>query len=258
MTSRGAIEPTLQAKIDAGGKVLVPYITGGFPGWQDAMGEAAAAGADAIEIGIPFSDPVMDGPTIQEANDLTLEKGVTPAQVIEEAARLDIDIPLAVMTYYNVAFRFGLDRFAETLIASGISGAILPDMPLEEAGPWEEAAGSAGVEPVYLVAPTTPDDRAQRIIDRGKGFVYAVGLLGITGVRDELAATAVANAARCKSLTNRPVLVGVGVGTPAQAAEVVKAADGCVVGSAIVRQLLDNGPSAVGELVGQLRAAIDA
>lgn len=256
--NRAAIEPTLKAKIDAGGKVLVPYITGGYPGWEQAMSAAALAGADAIEIGIPFSDPVMDGPVIQEANDRVLGMGVTPDAIIDQAAGLDIETPLAVMTYYNIAYRFGLERFASTLKASGIAGAILPDMPLDESGPWETAALAEDVEPVFLVAPTTTDERARQIIDRGRGFVYAVGLVGITGVRSELAESAKINAARCKGLTDKPVLVGVGVGTPDQAAEVSQVADGCVVGSAVVRTLMDKGPEAVGDFIGQLRAAIDA
>ena len=162
------------------------------------------------------------------------------------------------MTYYNIAFRFGLERFATTLMTSGISGVILPDMPLDEAGPWREAADAAGVETILLAAPTTPEERLLRICEATKGFVYAVGLLGVTGVRDELAASATEIAARCKAVTTKPVLVGVGVGTPRQAAQVAEVADGCVVGSAVVRRLLDGaGPEGVGALVRELRLALD-
>lgn len=256
--SRGLIEPALRARIDAGGKCLVPYITGGFEGYLEAIAAAAEAGADAIEIGVPFSDPVMDGPIIQEANEIVLAKGITPAQILDEVAALDVEVPMAVMTYYNIAFRFGLERFATTLISSGIGGVILPDMPLDEAGPWREVADAAGVETVMLAAPTTPDERLVRICDATKGFVYAVGLLGVTGVRDELAASAVEIARRCKAVTTKPVLVGVGVGTPEQAAQVAEVADGCVVGSAVVRRLVDGeGPEGVGAFVAELRAALD-
>ncbi len=257
--SRGTIEAALRARRDSGGKCLVPYITGGFEGYLDAISAAADAGADAIEVGIPFSDPVMDGPVIQEANEIVLRNGVTPASIIDEVATLDVDVPMAVMTYYNIAFRFGLDRFAQSLHAAGISGAILPDMPLVEAGPWVEAADNGGVETVLLAAPTTTDAHLPAICDRSRGFVYAVGLLGVTGVRDELADSAKVIAARCKAVTDTPVLVGVGVGTPAQAAEVSTVADGCVVGTAIVRKLIDGGgPEAVGQLVGEIRTALDA
>lgn len=256
---RGTIEGALRTRIDGGGKCLVPYITGGFDGYLDAIRAAAHAGADAIEIGVPFSDPVMDGPVIQEANDIVLAKGVTPTSILDEIRDLDVGVPMAVMTYYNIAYRFGLERFAQSLTAAGIAGAILPDMPLDEAGPWAEAADAAGVETVLLAAPTTTDERLPRICDRSRGFVYAVGLLGVTGERAQLAASATIIAGRCKDVTDKPVLVGVGVSTPEQAAEVSKVADGCVVGTAIVRRLLEgHGPEGVGDLVGELRAALDA
>lgn len=256
---RGALEPALRSRIDGGGKCLVPYITGGFDGYLESIQAAAAAGADAVEVGIPFSDPVMDGPVIQEANDLVLDKGVTPAQILDEIADLDVGVPLAVMTYYNIVFRFGLTRFASTLSGSGVAGAILPDLPLDELQPWADAADQENIETVLLVAPTTPDERMVRICKRSRGFVYAVGLLGTTGVREELAASATVIAARCKAVTDKPVLVGVGVGTADQARQVSEVADGCVIGSAIVRRLLDGGgPDAVGSFVAEVRSALDA
>jgi tryptophan synthase alpha chain len=255
---RGTVEGALRARIDGGGKCLVPYITGGFDGYLEAIQAAAHAGADAIEIGIPFSDPVMDGPVIQEANEIVLAKGVTPQSIMDEVKDLEVDIPLAVMTYYNIAYRFGLERFAKSLKAAGISAAILPDMPLDEVGPWAAAADDAAVETVMFAAPTTTDERLPRIVARASGFVYAVGLLGVTGERDELAASATVIAARCKAVTDKPVLVGVGVSTPAQAQEVSRVADGCIVGTAIVRRLIEGqGPEGVGALVADLRSALD-
>ncbi|MGI9623537.1 MAG: tryptophan synthase subunit alpha [Acidimicrobiales bacterium] len=255
---RGTIESALRARIDSGGKALVPYITGGFDGYLDAIRAAAHEGADAIEVGIPFSDPVMDGPVIQEANEIVLAQGVTPQSILDELRGLDVGIPLAAMTYYNIAYRFGLERFANSLTMAGVAGAILPDLPLSELGPWANAADADGVETVLLVAPTTPDPRLQEICDRSRGFVYAVGLLGVTGVRSELADSATVIARRCKDVTEKPVLVGVGVSTPDQAAEVSEVADGCVVGSAIVRRLLEGeGPEGVGSLVAEIRAALD-
>ena len=251
------METALRARRSQGGKALVPYLTGGLGDWQTALAAAADAGADAIEVGIPFSDPVIDGPVIQEANDRALADGVTPLSVLDSLGRLDIGVPLAVMTYYNIAFRFGLERFASVLAERGVAAAILPDLPLEEAGPWAEAADAAGVETVLLAAPTASDERLARICARTRGFVYGVGLLGVTGVRDELASSAVVMAGRLKKMTDVPVLVGVGVGTPQQAEEVCRVADGAVVGSAVVRRMLDGGPAAVGELVGRFRQALD-
>ncbi|MFV2038951.1 MAG: tryptophan synthase subunit alpha, partial [Acidimicrobiales bacterium] len=164
----------------------------------------------------------------------------------------------AVMTYYNIAYHMGLERFARSLRRSGIAGAILPDMPLSEAGPWTTAANDAQVESVLMVAPTTTARGLGQICERSQGFVYAVGLLGVTGVREELARSATAIAKRCKAVTDKPVLVGVGVGTPGQAAQVAEVADGCVVGTAVVRSLMDGGPDAVGELVTDFRSALDA
>jgi tryptophan synthase alpha chain len=254
----GAIEAVLRTTRDRGRKCLVPYITGGFPGWQEAMAAAVEAGADAIEIGIPFSDPVMDGPVIQEANDRVLHAGVTPLSIFAEARQLDLDTPRAAMTYYNIAYHAGLGRFAHQLAEAGISGAILPDLPLDEVGPWAAVADAAGIETVMLAAPTTTDERLPRIIARSRGFVYAVGLLGVTGMREHLAASAKVIAARCKALGDLPVLVGVGVSTPEQAADVCTIADGVVVGSAVVRELLDGrGAEGVGRLLRQFRAALD-
>jgi tryptophan synthase alpha chain len=256
----GALEAALRARRESGGKCLVPYLTGGLgDDWIETMQAVAAAGADAIEIGIPFSDPVMDGPTIQLANDHALEAGASPQSILDRVRGADIGVPTAVMTYGNIAYRMGWDRFANTLADAGVSGCILPDIPLEESGVWTDAADAAGIETVMLAAPTAPDERLPRICERSHGFVYAVGLLGITGVRAELADSAKIIAARVKDVTDKPVLVGVGVGTPAQAVEVSEVADGVVVGSAIVQRMLDGGgPEGVAELVAEFRAALDA
>lgn len=253
---------TLQAALverrSAGGKSLVPYLTGGLGDWTRMVEAVAQAGADGIEVGIPFSDPVMDGPTIQESSELALSQGATPPSILDELARVDVGVPLAVMTYVNLVYRFGWERFARTLVDSGVAAAILPDLPLEEVGEWAAAADDAGVETVMLAAPTTPDGRLERIVERSRGFVYAVGLLGITGERDALAASATVIAGRLKSVTDLPVLVGVGISTPEQAVEVCQVADGVVVGSAVVRRALETGSSeAVADLVGSFRDALD-
>jgi len=250
----------LQARRDSGGKALVPYLTGGLgDDWLTTVQAAAAAGADAIEIGVPFSDPVMDGPTIQHANDLALAAGATPQSILDAVRGAEIGVPTVVMTYGNIAYRMGWQRFASSLAKAGVSGCILPDIPLEELGPWSAAADASAVETVLLAAPTTPDERLKRICERSRGFVYAVGLLGVTGVRSELAASAKVIAARLKALTDKTVLVGVGVGTPVQAVEACETADGVVVGSAVVQRMLEGGgPEGVAGLVGSFRAALDS
>jgi tryptophan synthase alpha chain len=252
----GPMETWFRARRAEGRKLLVPYITGGLPGWQDAVRAAAAAGADGIEIGIPFSDPVMDGPVIQLASQRALDAGATPVSILDEARALDVGIPLAVMTYYNTVHHAGHHRFAEQLAAAGIVAAIVPDLPLEESGPWCEAADASGIETVMLAAPTAPDDRLPRVCARARGFVYSVGLLGVTGERTSLAATATALASRLKAITDVPVLVGVGVSNAAQAREAVQVADGVVQGASVVRRLLDGGAEAVGEYIAEVRAAI--
>lgn len=259
----GALEVALRAGRDAGRKLVVPYLTGGLDvgghRWLDVLRAVVDAGADAVEVGIPFSDPVMDGPIIQEASERALQAGVTPATVLDDLRAADVGVPIAVMTYYNVAFHMGHERFAAELANAGVSAAILPDLPYEEAGPWATAADAAGVETVLLAAPTAPDDRLPMICARSRGFVYAVGLLGVTGERDALASSALDIARRLVAVTDVPVLVGVGISDAAQAVEVCTVADGVVVGSALVRRVLaGEGPAGAAAFIGSIRTALDA
>lgn len=253
----GRLETALRRRIDSGGKCLVPYVTGGYPGWVDAIRACAAHGADAVEIGIPFSDPVMDGPVIQEASQVALDAGTTPISILHEVRGIDVGIPLAVMCYYNTVFHAGHERFAADLVAAGVSAAIVPDLPLEEAGPWCQAADAAGIETVMLAAPTAPDARLPLVVERARGFVYSVGLLGVTGERTSLAGTATRLAARVKAVTHRPVLVGVGVSNADQAVEACRVADGVVMGASVVRRLIEGGPDLVGDYVRDVRSALD-
>ena len=254
-----SVEAHLLAGREAGRKQLVPYVTGGLgPHWLDCVEAMAAASADAVEIGIPFSDPVMDGPTIQEASQRALEGGATPIGVVSQLRQLDIGVPLVAMTYYNLVFRTGHRRFARSLAASGVSGAIVPDVPLEELDDWAAAADDAGVATVLLAAPVTPDDRLVRICERSGGFVYGVSVMGTTGERQSLADSAAVMAKRLKAVTDKPVLLGFGVSTPAHAVDAAAEADGVVVASALMRRLLDGaGPDDVGGFVADLRAALD-
>lgn len=256
-----SLEDHLRARRAEGRKLLLPYVTGGYPvgDWPRLIEGFAAAGADAIEIGIPFSDPVMDGPTIQEASTIALAAGSNPMAVLGDVAKTDPGIPLIAMTYYNICFRMGHRRFANALREAGISAAILPDLPLEEVEPWARAADQEGIETVLLAAPTAPDERLPRITERARGFVYGVGLVGITGERAELASSAIEMARRLKEVTDLPVIIGVGVSTPEQAAEVAQVADGVVVASAIIRRMLEGGSidDAIA-FVGELRAGLDS
>ena len=255
----GSLEAHLRSERDAGRKLLVPYVTGGMgPEWIEAVHAVADAGADVVEIGIPFSDPMIDGPTIQEASLHALQRGTTPAQVLDALARADLAVPLCVMTYYNIVFRAGPRRFARSLADAGVAGAIIPDLPLEEGDEWCREADDAGVATVLLVAPSTPPERARAICERSRGFVYGVGLMGVTGERTALAETAGDVARKVRAVSDRPVCIGIGVSTPEQAAQACVDADGVVVGSAIVRRLLDGaGPDGAGEFVASLRAGID-
>ncbi|MFI5372463.1 MAG: tryptophan synthase subunit alpha [Candidatus Eisenbacteria bacterium] len=222
------------------------------------MRAEALAGADAIEIGIPFSDPVMDGLTIQEASRRALDLGATPAGIIRDAATLDVDVPLVVMTYTNPVAHMGFRRFAAALSAAGIAGALLPDLPVDELDGWADAADAHDVETVLLAAPTTPDDRLAAICERSRGFVYGVSLLGVTGERTNLASQAAEMGRRLKAATDKPVLLGVGISTPEQAVEAAGYADGVIVASALMTRVLrGGGPDAVGELVGEFRTALD-
>ena len=254
----GRIETEFRDKRAAGRKLLVPYITGGYPGWEDAIRAAAANGADAVEIGVPFSDPVMDGPVIQQASQVALDGGATPASVLDAVPSLDVDIPLLVMTYYNLVHHEGHRRFAHRLVEAGVSGCILPDLPLEESEPWCRAADHEGVETVMLAAPTAPDERLPLVAARARGFLYSVGLLGVTGERESLAGTATKLAARLKAITDVPVLVGVGVSNAEQAYEATRVADGVIQGASVVRRMIESGADAVGTYVAEVRAAIDA
>jgi tryptophan synthase alpha chain len=255
-----SLEPTLRATRDAGKRLLVPYMTGGLggPNWVECVLAMAAAGADAIEIGIPFSDPVMDGPTIQEASQAALDGGATPPKIFDSLRGVDVGVPLVAMTYYNIAFRMGHERFASTLLDAGITGAILPDLPLEESVEWEKTAAEAGVASVLLASPVTPDDRLAQIGARSRGFVYGVSLMGVTGERGTLSSSAAEIGSRLKAVTETPVLIGFGVSTPEHAVAASDHADGVIVASALMRLLLDGkSPDAVGDAVRAMRVALD-
>lgn len=253
------LEARLREVRESGRKLLVPYVTGGVRAdWVDIARAMVDGGADALETGIPFSDPVMDGPTIQEASANALSRGTTPLSILADLRRADLGVPLVAMTYYNLVFRAGHRRFAEACAEAGVTGAIVPDLCLEESVEWERDAAAARVETILLAAPVTPDDRMRAICDRSRGFVYGVGLMGVTGERATVEASTKDLALRLKAQTDRPVLMGFGISTPAQAVEVASHADGVIVASALMRAVLDGAtPESVGALVHDLRTALD-
>jgi tryptophan synthase alpha chain len=259
MTGSGTIERALRARRAGGAKLLVPYVTGGLGrDWVQVVEAVAAAGADAVEVGIPFSDPVMDGPVIQEASQRALAAGATPGSILADLARVDVDVPLVVMTYYNIVFRAGHRRFARSLADQGVAGAIVPDLPLVELDGWGRAADEAQVETILLAAPNTPDVTLSEICRRAHGWIYGVAVMGVTGERVSLASSASVLGRRLKAATDKPVLLGVGVSTPQQAADAVAHADGVIVGSALVRRLLEGaGPDGAAEFVAELRTGLD-
>jgi tryptophan synthase alpha chain len=260
MSELGTLESALRARRAEGHKLLIPYLMAGMTAdWLEAAHAIVAAGADALEIGIPFSDPMIDGPVIQEAAIAALARGTTPYRVLDALTGADLGVPLIVMTSYNLVFRAGERRMARSLAAAGVSAAILPDLPLEELEPWATEAAAAGIETVLLVAPSTPPDRTAQLCARARGFVYATARMGVTGERAELGPESEAVVKKIRPHTDRPVCVGIGVSSGAQAAQVCASADGVIVGSAVVRRLLDGkGPDAAATFVGELRRAIDA
>jgi tryptophan synthase alpha chain len=254
-----AVEPALRARREAGHKLLVTYATGGLGAdWTDALRAMVDNGADLVEVGFPFSDPVMDGPTIQEASVQALAGGANLATILGDLQGIEVPVPLVAMTYYNLVFRAGHARFARMLVEGGVRGALVPDLPLDESAGWEGDAAAAGVEAVLLAAPVTPDDRLAALCERSRGFVYGVNLMGVTGERTALADSAGVLAKRLKAVTDKPVVMGFGISTPEQAVAAAESSDGVVVASALMRVLLaGGGPSDVGRVVASLRRALD-
>jgi tryptophan synthase alpha chain len=233
-------------KLETHRKLLMPYITGGItPGWVDYVRAFVDAGADVVEVGLPFSDPTLDGATIQEANDVALARGATASGIL--AALGTHPVPIVASTYCNLAMRLDPDA----LRAAGVSALIVPDLPLEDCDELD-------FDLVLLASPATPEARLADIGRRSHGFVYAVSLMGTTGERSDLAAGVTDLVRRIKRVTDLPVLVGFGVSTPEHAVEATRAADGVIVGAAIMRQVLDGAsPASVGAWVAKLRQAMD-
>jgi tryptophan synthase alpha chain len=256
-----ALEQHLRARRDDGRKLLVPYVTGGVTGdWTDYLLALQDAGADAIEIGLPFSDPMLDGRTVQEASDQALGRGTTIDGILADLARIAarVTVPLVTMTYTNPVVRRGGHAYCAALVDAGVSGTILPDLPVHEADEMVEVCAAAGVDLVLLAAPSTGPERLRRICERSRGFLYAVTVMGTTGERRDLSPHASRLAADVQEICDLPVLLGFGISDADQARAAVAVADGVVVASALMRRVLDGaGPAAVGAFAAELRKHLD-
>ena len=240
-------------------KLLVPYLVPGVPdeaGFATAF-DAIVRHADAIEVGVPFSDPLMDGPVIAAATERALRRGVTPTIAMEMGARDAEGVPRVVMTYYNPVHRIGEDVFCRRLAELGYQGLIVPDLPLDESVGLRMSAAVHGIAWIPLVAPTTTPERARSIAEAATGFVYAVSTLGVTGERATLSKRAEQVVRMCRDVTDLPILVGVGVSTSDHAREAAATADGVVIGSALIKQLLESGPAAATDLISSIRDALN-
>ncbi|MFB7724805.1 MULTISPECIES: tryptophan synthase subunit alpha [unclassified Nocardia] len=223
---------------------LIGYLPAGFPtvdGGIAAIKAVLDSGADVMEIGLPHSDPVIDGPVIQAADDIALRGGVRIKDVLRTVREAfeATGKPVLVMSYWNPIQRYGIERFTAELAAAGGAGAILPDLPVQESAVWREHAERQGLATVFVVAPSSRNDRLAEITAAGSGFVYASALMGVTGTRQSVGTAANTLVQRTKATTELPVCVGIGISTPAQAADVATFADGVIVGTALVKTLLD-------------------
>ncbi|MCW5249351.1 tryptophan synthase subunit alpha [Streptomyces sp. SHP 1-2] len=245
------LDETLAAAKAEGRAALIAYLPAGFPtvdGGIEAARAVIEGGADIVEIGLPHSDPVLDGPVIQTADDIALRGGVRIADVLRtvKEAHEATGRPILVMTYWNPVDRYGVERFAAELAEAGGAGCILPDLPVQESAQWREHADKHGLATVFVVAPSSEDARLAEITEVGSGFVYAASLMGVTGTRTSVSSQAEDLVRRTRATTGTPVCVGLGVSDAVQAAEVARFADGVIVGSAFVKRMLDAPDAATG------------
>jgi len=249
-----------------GGKALIAYVMAGDPTLHDTEDLVVAlekAGADIIELGVPFSDPIADGPVIQKAAERALRSGTSLRRILDAVAniRRRSEVPIVLMGYYNTIVALGIPRFCRDAAAAGVDGVIVPDMPPEESGPLEAAACEAGLRLVFLIAPTSTPDRRAMVATRCTGFVYYVSITGITGAKLTDVEDVRRNVQKIRRVTKVPIAVGFGVATPEDAARIAELADGVIVGSAIVRTVEEHQhdprmPEKVGQFVKSLKTAI--
>ena len=254
----------LDKLFETSGTKLIGYVPAGFPTIDDAkeiIKAMVAGGVDAIEVGFPYSDPVMDGPTIQAAADLSLANGTTASDVMETLKFAANLAPAVIMSYWNPIEKYGVDKFASDMAAAGGSGTITPDLTFDEAEKWLNACQNNSINPIFVIAPSTQDVRLEKILASCGGFVYAASLMGVTGARSKISNAAEMLVNRARKFTKLPIAVGLGVSTPEQAAEVAKYADGVIVGSAFINAVqnaanFDEGLAAVKKLAQELKSGI--
>lgn len=258
-----AIQKRLSERRAAQQTGLIVYLTAGCPDYaatQAAIIAAAAAGADVIEIGVPFSDPMADGPVIQEASTKALAAGATLAKTLQlvRDVRQQTTVPLALMTYCNPVLQAGTTAFCQAAAAAGVDGLIVPDLPLEEAGLLQPACQAAGLAYVPLIAPTSTPERVRALAQSGNGFIYLVATAGVTGVREMSYEPLAPLCQAVRQATDVPLAIGFGIGTPTAARAAAQQADAVIIGSAVMACQLTAGPAAVGQLVATLRQALDS
>jgi len=244
------VEAVIAARKAAGSGALIGYLPVGFPDLKTSIDAAVALvenGVDIIELGIPYSDPVMDGLVIQRATQASLAGGFKLGHAFEALAAITdrVSAPVLVMTYFNPVLQYGVERFADDLVAAGGAGLITPDLVADEAAPWIAASDRTGLDRVFLAAPSSTDARLRQAVDQSRGFVYAVSTMGITGARADVDLAARGLVARLRDAGSTSACVGVGISTGDQVREVIAYADGAIVGSALVTALADGGVSAV-------------
>ncbi len=257
-----AISDVFDGLRDRGETGFIPYITAGDPDLKttrELVLEMARRGADVIELGIPFSDPLADGPTIQASSQRALEGGATLAGIFEcaDEIRQETEVPIILFTYYNPVHRYGLEAFVARCVAAGVNGALITDLPPEEAGNYGRLMAEAGLDTVFLLAPTSRDDRIKLVADAATGFVYYVSRAGVTGEQQALSDSLASMVEHIKGFTSKPVAVGFGISNPEQSEQVGRYADAVVVGSAIVRRIGKKGGdpdlvSEIGDFVAEL------
>ncbi len=244
-------------------KALIPYVTVGYPSIEATLKVVpilAQSGCDIVELGIPFSDPLADGATIQKASFYALRNGVTPKLCLEVAKQLSqlVEIPLVFMTYFNPVFSYGLEEFCAACNRSGVDGLIIPDLPPEEGSELEASTQKQGLDLIYLLAPTSTETRIRLVTQRSRGFIYLVSVTGVTGARDRLPADLEAFVGRVREVATQPLCVGFGISTPEQASRVARIADGVIVGSRIVQYMeADDSLLSVGNFIKGLRHVLD-
>jgi tryptophan synthase alpha chain len=251
----------LRGAFPEGRTALIPYLTAGYPTLEEAFGVGEAylgAGADVLEIGVPFSDPLADGPTIQDTTTRAIENGADLRYCLGLASRFADRVPVVFLLYYNTIFARGAARFLDEAAEAGVSGLVIPDLPVDEAAAFAEMCADRGVGFCPLVAPTSSEERVEEAAGLATGFVYCVSVAGVTGVRGDLSPKAAELVRRVRAKAEAPVALGFGIGSPEAAAEAAVEADGVIIGSKLMRLVAEGGAEGAGGWLRGVREALSA